>query len=174
MSNIEISIVMSSVFDMTVMKDAAKILDQFGIPYEIEILDLHKDPECVPAYVKESTAKGICVYIAGASGAAHLPGIVAAHTAAPVVGVPIKAIHSIDGLDAIYSILQMPQGVPVATMALNGARNAALFALQIMACKHPSYMQLVNAYKNKQRDEARLNSKNLQKTGYEQFIANAK
>jgi 5-(carboxyamino)imidazole ribonucleotide mutase len=174
MSKGEISIIMSSVFDMTVMKDAAKVLDQFGISYEIEILDVHRDPDCAPQYIKEALSRGVCVFIAGASGAAHLPGLIAAYTTAPVIGVPIKAIHSIDGLDAIYSILQMPQGIPVATMALNGARNAALFALQVLACKHPSYLQLVQAYKTKQRDEARLNAKNLQKMGYEQFIANAK
>ena len=165
---------MSSVFDMTVMKEAAKVLDQFGIQYEIEILDLHRDPDCVSSFVRTSEAAGISVFIAGASGAAHLPGMIAAFTSAPVIGVPIKAIHSIDGLDAIYSILQMPQGIPVATMALNGARNAALFALQIMACKHPSYHQLVAAYKNKQKTEAQHSAQQLKKIGYEQFISSSK
>jgi 5-(carboxyamino)imidazole ribonucleotide mutase len=174
MLNSEIVIAMSGVFDMRVMKDAAKVLDQFGIPYIIDILDIHRNPQCIPEFCTRSEKNGICVVVAGASGAAHLPGMIAAHTAIPVVGVPIKAIHSIDGLDAIYSILQMPIGVPVATMALNSAKNAALFALQILALKHQSYSQLVTAYKEKQRQEAISISNNLEKLGYEQFLESIK
>lgn len=171
---IEIAIVMSSVFDMMVMKDAARILDQFGISYDIDILDLHRNPGGINAYVSNLKSSGICVVIAGASGAAHLPGVIASHVSIPVIGVPIKAINSIDGLDAIYSILQTPHGVPVATMGLNNSKNAAILALQILSVKHSSYLQLVNAYKNKQRDEAEMVTNNLKKLGYEQFLSSSK
>lgn len=174
MTRAEIAIAMSSVFDMMVMKDAARVLDQFGIPYDIDILDIHRNPKCLTTYVEYLTRNDMCVVIAGASGAAHLPGMIASHSTLPVIGVPIKAIHSIDGMDAVYSILQMPQGVPVATVALNGAKNAAILAMQILACKHPSYLQLIKAYKQKQQEEAETVTNNLKKLGYEQFLSSAK
>ena len=174
MTRTEIAIAMSSVFDMMVMKDAARVLDQFGIPYDIDILDIHRNPKCLTQYVQGLMQNEYVVVIAGASGAAHLPGMIASHVSLPVIGVPIKAIHSIDGMDAVYSILQMPQGVPVASVALNGAKNAAILAMQILAVKHPSYLQLVKAYKQKQQDEAEMVTNNLKKLGYEQFLSSAK
>ena len=169
MTSIEIAIVMSCDQDMSVMREAAMVLDQFGLPYEIEILDMHKNPDRVITYAKTAQSKGIQIIIAGASGAAHLPGVLASITPLPIIGVPIKADYSIDGLDAIYSMLQMPQGVPVATMALNGAQNAALFAIQILGCKHSSYLQLAQAYKSKLKQVAESAAEKLSRLGYERF-----
>lgn len=169
MNGPEIAVVMGHEEDLRVMKDAAYTLDRFGVPYEIEILALHQNPERIYSYAREIPTKNLKVIIAGASGAAHLPGVLASFTPIPVIGVPIKAENSIDGLDAIYSILQMPNGVPVAVMALNNAHNAAIFALQIMASKHPSYNELITAYKVKLRQESEMISKRFTEKGYETF-----
>lgn len=174
MSSTEIAIVMSTERDMIVMHEAAKVLDQFGIAYAIEILFTHQDPERHVRFAQEARSKGFKVIISGASGAAHLPGMIAAHTSLPVIGVPIKTIDSIDGLDAVYSILQMPTGIPVATMGLNNATNAAIFALQILSSSHASYQQLVDAYKKKMRDNAERMATNLNTAGYERFLASVK
>jgi 5-(carboxyamino)imidazole ribonucleotide mutase len=171
MTDIEIAIIVASNYDLTVMQEAANLLDRFGVPYEFEILNLHKDPERLIAYINHVHKGKIQVLIAGASGAAHLPGMLAAATPLPVIGVPIKNEDSIDGLDAIYSMLQMPKGVPVATMALNNAENAALLALQILGCKHPSYQQLVHAFKRKHREEAEAEDKKLKTQGLATYMA---
>lgn len=174
MTAAEIAIVMSTEREMLVMQRAAQVLDQFGVPYQIEILFAHQSPERYIEFANKARSNGLKVIIAGASGAAHLPGMIAAHTSLPVIGVPIKAEDSIDGLDAIYSILQMPNGVPVATMGLNNAQNAAIFALQVLSNSHTSYLQLVDAYKKKMRDDAERMSKNLASAGYERFLASVK
>lgn len=124
---------MGSTSDLKVMEGAAKFLDQMEIPYEINALSAHRVPEMVAEFAKGADARGIEVIIAGAGGAAHLPGVVAAFTPLPVIGVPVKSSNSIDGWDSILSILQMPAGIPVATMALDGARNAGILAAQIIA-----------------------------------------
>ncbi len=170
----EIAIVMSTERDMLVMQEAAQVLDQFGVSYTLAILFTHQDPERYASFASKARSQGIKVIIAGASGAAHLPGMIAAHTSIPVIGVPIKAEDSIDGLDAIYSILQMPGGIPVATMALNSAKNAAIFALQVLSLSHPSYQQLVDAYRKKMKDDAERMSTNLSSAGYERFLASVK
>lgn len=170
----EIAIVMGTEKDMLVMQEAAQVLDQFGVAYRIEILFTHQDPERFARFALKARETGLKVIIAGASGAAHLPGMIAAYTPVPVIGVPIKSNNSIDGLDAIYSILQMPAGVPVATMALDSAKNAAIFALQILSISHQSYFQLVDAYKRKMREDAERMSTNLATAGYERFLANLK
>jgi 5-(carboxyamino)imidazole ribonucleotide mutase len=170
----EIAVVMGNETDMLVMQETAKVLDQFGVQYEIDILFTHQDPERMINFAKTALTRKVKVIIAGASGAAHLPGVIAAYTPLPVIGVPIKADYSIDGLDAIYSILQMPQGVPVATMALNGARNAAIFALQILGVVHDSYFELVSAYKNKIKGDAGRSATQLSNLGYERFVAGLK
>lgn len=170
MKGAEIAIVMAGEDELVVMQEAAQVLDTFGVPYEIEILSFHKDPEVVATYAKNIAVHQIKVVIAGASGAAHLPGVLAAYTTAPVIGVPIKAPNSIDGLDAIYSMLQTPTGIPVAVMALNNAKNAAIFALQILASKHPSYQELINAYKIKLKLEAERTNKRFKEAGYETFL----
>lgn len=170
MNGTEIAIVMAKQDDIRVMRGAAEVMDQFGLPYEMEILDFHHSPDRVINYAKRAHTRGIQVIIAGASGSAQLPGIVASLTLLPVIGVPIEGHNSIDGVDAIYSILQLPVGVPVATMGLNAAGNAALFALQILACKHHSYHDLVYAYKLKMKQQAEALSDKLGKIGYEEFF----
>jgi phosphoribosylaminoimidazole carboxylase PurE protein len=167
--NTEIAIVMAHESDMGVMKDAAQLLDQFGVPYELDILATHTNPDRMVKYAKSAQERGLKVIIAGAGGAAHLPGMFAAYTPLPVIGVPLKMEHSIDGLDAIYSMLQMPQGVPVATMALNCAANAALFALQILGCQHDSYLQLVHHFKKNQLNLAEKVAEKAIREGWEAF-----
>ena len=129
--NAKVSIIMGSTSDLGVMEGAAKILDEFEIPFEINALSAHRTPEVVEKFAKGAKDRGIEVIIAGAGMAAHLPGVIAAMTTLPVIGVPIKA--SLDGLDSLLAIVQMPPGIPVATVAINGARNAAILAVQMMA-----------------------------------------
>ena len=131
--NAIVSIIMGSTSDMKVMEEAAKFFDEMEIPFEINALSAHRVPEMVMDFAKNAHSRGIKVIIAGAGGAAHLPGVVAALTPLPVIGVPIKSSNSIDGWDSILSILQMPAGIPVATVALDGAKNAAILASQIIA-----------------------------------------
>lgn len=124
---------MGSISDMPVMKPAADFLDEMQIPFEINALSAHRTPEQVAAFASGAADRGVKVIIAAAGGAAHLPGVIAASTTLPVIGVPVKSSNSMDGWDSVLSILQMPSGIPVATMALDGAKNAAIFALQILA-----------------------------------------
>ncbi|MFH1121752.1 MAG: 5-(carboxyamino)imidazole ribonucleotide mutase [Bacteroidota bacterium] len=126
-----VSIIMGSTSDLPVMKEAAEILNEFGIPFEINALSAHRTPEEVEAFSKSAYDRGIRVIIAGAGMAAHLAGVIAAMTAIPVIGVPVKA--SLEGMDSLLAIVQMPPGIPVATVAINGARNAGILAVQIMA-----------------------------------------
>ena len=128
-----VSIIMGSTSDMPVMGQAAEFLDSMNIPFEINALSAHRVPEQVVDFAKSAHGRGIKIIIAGAGGAAHLPGVIAALTPLPVIGVPIKSSNSIDGWDSVLSILQMPAGIPVATVALDGAKNAAILALQILA-----------------------------------------
>lgn len=129
----KVTIIMGSTSDLKVMNEAAVFLDQMEIPFEIAALSAHRTPDKVAEFAAEAHKRGIEVIIAGAGGAAHLPGVIAAMTPLPVIGVPIKSSNSIDGWDSILSILQMPSGIPVATAALDGAKNAAILAAQIMA-----------------------------------------
>lgn len=128
-----VGIIMGSKSDLPVMQDAADVLKEFGINYEITVVSAHRTPERMFNYAKEAQGRGLKVIIAGAGGAAHLPGMVASITTLPVIGVPVKSSNSIDGWDSILSILQMPNGIPVATVALNAAKNAGLLATQILA-----------------------------------------
>lgn len=130
--NPKVSIIMGSTSDLPIMEQAAKLLDEFEIPFEINALSAHRTPEQAMDFAKNAAQRGVKVIIAGAGGAAHLPGVVAALTPLPVVGVPVKASISIDGWDSILSILQMPPGIPVATVGLDGARNAGILAAQII------------------------------------------
>lgn len=145
----KVSIIMGSTSDMPVMEEAAKILNDFKIPFEINALSAHRTPDKVMAFAKAAYDKGIRVIIAGAGGAAHLPGVIAAMTPLPVIGVPIKASISIDGWDSILSILQMPPGIPVATVGLNGSMNAGLLAVQILATGDKDLYQKMLDYKAK-------------------------
>ena len=138
---------MGSQSDLPVMKEAVEILEAFGITVEIDIVSAHRTPEKMMTYGTEAHTRGIKVIIAGAGGAAHLPGMIAASTRLPVIGVPIKSSNSIDGWDSILSILQMPKGVPVATVALNGAANAAILAGQILALENMELSERIQTLK---------------------------
>ena len=130
------------------MNDAAAILKEFGVAFEMTVVSAHRTPERMFSYAKDAANRGLKVIIAGAGGAAHLPGMVASITTLPVIGVPVKSSNSIDGWDSILSILQMPNGIPVATVALNAAKNAGLLAVQILATADDSLMQKMQAYKD--------------------------
>jgi 5-(carboxyamino)imidazole ribonucleotide mutase len=147
-----VSIVMGSDSDLPVMKQAAEMLEEFGIPYEIDIVSAHRTPGKLFEFASKAHERGIEVIIAGAGGAAHLPGMVAAISPLPVIGVPIKSSNSIDGWDSVLSILQMPGGVPVATVALNGAKNAGILAAQIISVKEKDVREKIIGYKNGLRD----------------------
>ena len=149
----DVSIIMGSDSDLPVMQDAADILGEFGIPFEIAIVSAHRTPERMLDFAKNAHSKGIKVIIAGAGGAAHLPGMVASLSPLPVIGVPVKSRNSIDGWDSILSILQMPNGVPVATVALNAARNAGILAAQILGASDPGIRQKILDYKSGMRQK---------------------
>jgi 5-(carboxyamino)imidazole ribonucleotide mutase len=142
-----VSIIMGSSSDINIMKQAAQVLADFDVPYEITIVSAHRTPKRLYEFSENAHQRGIEVVIAGAGGAAHLPGMVAAISPLPVIGVPIKSSNSIDGWDSILSILQMPGGVPVATVALNGAKNAALLAIQILSVSKPELRNSMINYK---------------------------
>ena len=146
--NPKVSIIMGSTSDLPIMEQAAKLLDEFEIPFEINALSAHRTPDQAMEFARNAAGRGIRVIIAGAGGAAHLPGVVAALTALPVIGVPIKASISIDGWDSILSILQMPPGIPVATVGLDGARNAGILAAQILGAGDPEIHKKVIDFKN--------------------------
>ncbi|TAE38113.1 MAG: 5-(carboxyamino)imidazole ribonucleotide mutase [Runella slithyformis] len=142
-----VGIIMGSLSDLKVMQEAADILKEFGVLYEIDVVSAHRTPEKMVEYAKTAQQRGLKVIIAGAGGAAHLPGMVASLTTLPVVGVPVKSSNSIDGWDSVLSILQMPAGVPVATVALNGARNAGILAAQIVGTFDEAVAQKLLNYK---------------------------
>ncbi len=148
-----VSIIMGSESDWLVMKAASDFLNSQQIDHECKVVSAHRTPELMLEFSKEASNRGIRVIIAGAGGAAHLPGMVASITPLPVIGVPIKSGNSIDGWDSILSILQMPNGVPVATVALNGAKNAAILALQILGASDPELQNKVVSYKNALKEE---------------------
>jgi len=152
MKEILVSIVMGSDSDLTVMKEAAEILDLFEVPYEIDIVSAHRTPEKLFEYAKNAHIRGLKTIIAGAGGAAHLPGMLAAISPLPVIGVPVKSSNSIDGWDSVLSILQMPGGVPVATVALNGAKNAGILAVQILSVSDAALRDKIIDYKNSLRE----------------------
>lgn len=144
---------MGSQSDLPIMQAAADILTDFGVPFELSIVSAHRTPERLMAYGSKARERGLRVIIAGAGGAAHLPGMLASLTTLPVIGVPIKSSNSIDGWDSILSILQMPGGVPVATVALNGGLNAGLLALQILGAQDEAIAQKLDGYKNKLKEK---------------------
>lgn len=148
-----VGIIMGSDSDLPVMKQAAEMLELFGISYEMTIVSAHRTPERMFEYARTAHERGLEVIIAGAGGAAHLPGMVAAISPLPVIGVPVKSSNSIDGWDSVLSILQMPGGVPVATVALNGAKNAGILAAQIVSVKIPDVRNKIIAYKKQLNDE---------------------
>jgi len=157
-----VGIIMGSKSDLPVMQDAADVLKEFGINYEITVVSAHRTPERMFNYAKEAQGRGLKVIIAGAGGAAHLPGMVASITTLPVIGVPVKSSNSIDGWDSILSILQMPNGIPVATVALNAAKNAGLLAAQILATADESLTVKMQAYKDELRRKVEESADSLE------------
>ena len=158
--NALIGIVMGSDSDLPTMKAAAEVCEEFGIPYEMHIVSAHRTPIDMANYAQEAHKRGLRVIIAGAGGSAHLPGMIAAHTPLPVIGVPIRT-EALQGLDSLMSIVQMPPGVPVATVAIGGAKNAALLAIQILATSDKSVLQRVISYKEQLADISREKNKQL-------------
>jgi len=148
-----VGIIMGSDSDLTIMQDAANILKQFNIPFELTVVSAHRTPIRMVEYATTAKQRGLQVIIAGAGGAAHLPGMVASITTLPVIGVPIKSSNSIDGWDSVLSILQMPSGVPVATVALNGAKNAGILAAQIVGTTNETVSNTIASYKNNLSNE---------------------
>ncbi len=148
-----VSIIMGSTSDMPIMEEAVKFLKEIGIDYDIQALSAHRTPELVMDFAKKAKKRGVQVIIAGAGGAAHLPGVIAAFTAIPVIGVPIKSSNSIDGWDSVLSILQMPAGIPVATVALNGARNAAILAAQMIGTGNKDIYKKLSDFKESMKSK---------------------
>ena len=159
----QVSIIMGSKSDLPVMEEAITILKSFSISVEVDIVSAHRTPEKMMDYGTFAHERGIQVIIAGAGGAAHLPGMVASLSPLPVIGVPIKSSNSIDGWDSVLSILQMPGGVPVATVALNGAKNAGILAAQIIGAQNQKIQQLIIEYKKSLKTQVLESSKSLKK-----------
>ena len=156
-----VSIIMGSDSDMKIMEEAVHIIKSFNISYEVDIVSAHRTPEKLYSFAKNAHVRGVKVIIAGAGGAAHLPGMVAAISPLPVIGVPIKSTNSIDGWDSILSILQMPGGVPVATVALNGAKNAGILALQILSTSDNDLQNKLIDYKNQLNEEVQEKARKI-------------
>lgn len=169
MKPVHVSVIMGSDSDLPVMRQAAEMLEEFGIPFEVTFVSAHRTPDRLVTFAKEAHTRGVKVIIAGAGGAAHLPGMVASFSPLPVIGVPIKASNSIDGWDSILSILQMPSGVPVATVALNGAKNAAILAAQILGSNDKTLQDKVVTYKTELQNEVTRKYELLGRIGYENY-----
>jgi 5-(carboxyamino)imidazole ribonucleotide mutase len=162
-----VGIIMGSDSDLNVMQAASDILKQFEIPHEVTVVSAHRTPHRMIEYAETARSRGLKVIIAGAGGAAHLPGMVASVTTLPVIGVPIKSSNSIDGWDSVLSILQMPNGVPVGTVALNAAKNAGILAAEILATADDNMADKVAAYKNSMNNEVIEKVEKLKKEGWE-------
>lgn len=161
-----VAIIMGSKSDLPIMKEAAEILKTLGIVFEVTIVSAHRTPERMVSYAKNAAARGLKVIIAGAGGAAHLPGMVASMTHLPVIGVPIKSSNSIDGWDSVLSILQMPNGVPVATVALNAAKNAGILAAQVLATSDEALAQNIQHFKEELRRKVEETAGEVEKTTF--------
>lgn len=169
MQNPVIGIIMGSTSDLKVMREAAAFLEEMELPFELTIVSAHRTPERLMEYGTTAVERGLKVIIAGAGGAAHLPGMIAAVTPLPVIGVPVKASISLDGWDSILSILQMPRGVPVATVALNGAKNAGILAAQILGAGDPHIREKVAAYKESLKTKVIRGAREVEEKGYRAF-----
>ncbi|SEQ33789.1 5-(carboxyamino)imidazole ribonucleotide mutase [Lachnospiraceae bacterium RM5] len=165
----KVGILMGSDSDLKIMSNAAKMLEEFGIDYEMTIISAHRMPDIFFDYAKTAKERGISVIIAGAGGAAHLPGMAAAIFPLPVIGVPIHT-KSVGGVDSLYSIVQMPQGIPVATVAIDGAANAAILAAKILAVSDEKLLEKLEVYKEGLKDKVVAKADKLDKVGYEKYI----
>jgi 5-(carboxyamino)imidazole ribonucleotide mutase len=161
---------MGSQSDLRIMKEAAEVLDELDVTYELTIVSAHRTPLRMVDYATTARQRGIQVIIAGAGGAAHLPGMVASLTSLPVIGVPVKSSNSIDGWDSVLSILQMPAGVPVATVALDGARNAGILAAQILGAQQPGLAARLDAFKESLKAKVESAAQNLSSKGWKNVL----
>jgi len=167
-----VGIIMGSDSDLSVMAEAAKVLDELAVPYEVRIISAHRTPKLMSEYAQTAWERGIKVIVAGAGGAAHLPGMTASLTSLPVIGVPVQT-KALSGVDSLYSIVQMPSGIPVATVAINNARNAGLLAVRILAATDPLYYEKLEAFRIKLRDEVRAKDERLVAQGWEAYLGPA-
>lgn len=166
-----IGIIMGSDSDLPTMKDAIAICEEFGVGYEVAIVSAHRTPERMFEYANSAHERGIKVIIAGAGGAAHLPGMVASLTPLPVIGVPVSSRH-LQGVDSLYSIVQMPAGIPVATVAIGNAKNAGLLAVQIIATSQPELLIKVQEYRSSLKDSVMAKQSKLDEVGYKDYLGN--
>ncbi len=164
-----VGIIMGSDSDLPTMQDAIKVCEEFGVSTEVAIVSAHRTPQRMVEYATEAVSRGIKVIIAGAGGAAHLPGMVAALTPLPVIGVPVASRH-LKGVDSLHSIVQMPAGIPVATVAIGNAKNAGLLAVQILAIHQPDLLEKVVLYRQNLRDSVIAKQEKLQKLGYQDYL----
>ncbi|OUL33774.1 5-(carboxyamino)imidazole ribonucleotide mutase [Nostoc sp. T09] len=164
-----VGIIMGSDSDLPTMKDAIAVCDEFGIEREVAIVSAHRTPERMVQYAQQAHQRGIKVIIAGAGGAAHLPGMVASLTPLPVIGVPV-ATRNLHGVDSLYSIVQMPAGIPVATVAIGNAKNAGLLAVQILAIHQPELLEKVQQYRQTLSESVMAKQAKLEQLGYEEYL----
>ncbi len=165
-----VGIIMGSDSDLPVMQEAAKILDEFNVAYDMQVVSAHRTPDVMATYAKEAKTKGLQIIIAGAGGAAHLPGMTASYTTLPTIGVPIKT-KNMEGLDSLASIMQMPKGIPVATVAINGAANAGLLAIAILGIHDEALQEKLETYKNNLKKTVIEKNKTLQDIGYKKYLS---
>lgn len=173
MSKPLVGIIMGSDSDLEVMKDAAEVLDELGILYELTVVSAHRTPDRMYEYAKNASEKGLKVIVAGAGGSAHLPGMTASLTILPVIGVPIKT-KNLDGLDSLLSIVQMPPGVPVATVAINGAKNAGILAASILALHDATLAEKLQKYKDAMRTSVEEKAEKLELEKYKKYLSTKK
>ena len=166
---VDVSIIMGSDSDLSIMKDSAKFLEEMGITYEMTILSVHRCPEVAMNYAKKLKERKVKVIIAGAGGAAHLPGVFAAQVPCPVIGVPIMS-KTLNGIDSLYSIVQMPSGIPVATVAINGAKNAGILAATILSTSNDELYKKICEYKQSMNDAVLKKNEKLQTLGYSGYL----
>lgn len=167
--SVEVGIIMGSDSDLPVMSEAAKVLDELGISYKLTVVSAHRTPKRMYDYAEQAVDNGLKVIIAGAGGAAHLPGMVASLTPLPVVGVPVKS-STMSGTDSLYSIVQMPPGVPVASVAINGAKNAGILAAQIIGASNEEVLKRVSQYKSDMRNMVLDKASKLEDIGYKAYL----
>ena len=170
MKNPLVGIIMGSQSDLNLMNGAADALDEFGIPYEVTVISAHRAPKLTIAYASKAVSRGLKVIIAGAGGAAHLPGVIAAVTTLPVIGVPVRSSNSIGGLDSLLSIVQMPEGIPVATVAVNGAKNAGILAAQIIGTSDKSVSAKILAHKERLKKKVQAVARKIARDGHRSLL----
>ncbi len=169
-----VGIIMGSASDLPIMAEAARVLESLNIPHEVTVVSAHRTPRRAFEYASRAVSRGLKVIIAGAGGAAHLPGVMAALTTVPVIGVPIKSANSIEGLDSILSILQMPGGIPVATVGLNAAQNAGILAAQILAVSDKSLARNLSRMKARLGNRVEESARDIARAGYKKYLQEKK